>query len=454
MATKLNRNHKKALRSSSRQALQKAFASLRRHMHRGRWIGDNNRYRENCTRFLSKDTRPTSYNISDTHLAQYIAASAPLHCADGWSFLGRALECHAQGDNDAARHFGYYSELRAAMSLLAVEGIGIFDDRHFVVDGSGICQLVKGPRTHNIAWLALEYWANLKRSTDLIARIIRPNGIPLEDWLGAFGVALHAGDLWRPIGSKWLKSWGLDLHQLADDRDARNISSYRPTRLSPLQPLDASSAVHFMCDLWEICDELTPQSPFENLDRHLLRRSLRLGFRAITGQTAESDPIGFEASISSLLGVIGIDEPYKQKWRLFLTQTRFNDLAIITKAQQVTQVSHPHHHMQVLARAALLLRVATGACAQLIYESGFSVEDLKFWWKPLGENHGFWEPGGEPADLRDLWADVETALSNTLRWENSNSAANISYARWQRELSYETAILGGCERIALWGLGL
>ena len=37
------------------------------------------------------------------------------------------------GDPDAARHLGYYAELRATMSILAGDGIGVFQNKHIIV---------------------------------------------------------------------------------------------------------------------------------------------------------------------------------------------------------------------------------------------------------------------------------------------------------------------------------
>ncbi len=90
--------------------IESIFTSLGAHLQTNDWIGTSNRYRSKIIEKLETDA--DSAAIDDASLAEYIAASAPLHCADGWSFLGRALTCHAHGDGDAARHFAYYAELR------------------------------------------------------------------------------------------------------------------------------------------------------------------------------------------------------------------------------------------------------------------------------------------------------------------------------------------------------
>ena len=157
-------------------------------------------------------------HVVSNDLSQYIAASAVLHCVDGWSFLGRALSCHACGDSDVARHLGYYSELRAAMSILAAEGIGVFHNDHCVIDSGDNQQFVRGLNTHMMAWLALKAWASRADSADILTDVIRPNGYPLKQWLEAFG----AGPQLRPLGEAWLTSWGFDLQCMFEDRAARN----------------------------------------------------------------------------------------------------------------------------------------------------------------------------------------------------------------------------------------
>ena len=454
---KLSSSQKTALRKSSREAIQKAFAGLTRPFNRKRWVWNNNVYRKNCIKALWDHTQP-GFTVNAAHLVDYIAASAPLHCADGWSFLGRALACHANGDSDTARHLGYYAELRAAMSLLATEGVGIFDRKHFVVENSGNCQVIPkatgGGRqrwlgTHEVAWHALEHWANRRHSTDILSEIIQAGGIPLRDWLRTLG----SGSPWRPIGSNWLKTWGLDLQQLTDDREARNAASYRPTHLNPVTPLDTSSSSDFLRNLWELF-EPSAGSPFELLDRHLLRLSLELGFKAITDKEPGGYPNEFEMSIGTVLSRLALSEPALQQWRDFLTRkTERSDPIIISQARQSAMVSDPRYHIQVLSRATLLLRVATGACAQLLRKTGFGNEDLEFWWKPFGAERGLWEQGNEPITLMDLWADVEIALNEAREWGSNNTGNDVSFARWRREKARVIPILAECERIALWGLG-
>ena len=95
MRNKLPKAAKATLRKASREAVEESFSFLKRHFKHSRWVGTSNRYRRNTTGRIYADTRP-GRSLNYLHLTQYIAASAPLHCADGWSLLGRAIDCHAR----------------------------------------------------------------------------------------------------------------------------------------------------------------------------------------------------------------------------------------------------------------------------------------------------------------------------------------------------------------------
>src|SRR6185436_17477307 len=131
---KLQDVSKRALRTASRQAVRDDLNALHPSLRRRRWLPASNRYITDTIDRLKKD-RQTTINAAD--LAAYIAASAPLHCADGWVFASRALAALVCGDANTARHMGYYAELRAAMSILASEGVGVFDKYHYVVPAQG-----------------------------------------------------------------------------------------------------------------------------------------------------------------------------------------------------------------------------------------------------------------------------------------------------------------------------
>jgi hypothetical protein len=449
---------KATLRKASRKSVEDTYGHLKTHIKSKKWIGTTNRYRLKCTAALFKDTQPGK-GVNSRNLAQYIAASAPLHCADGWSVLGRAIDSHSRGDFDASRHLAYYAELRAALSLLAAEGIGIFDDRHFIIktptDCAHIGSLPKAGRrshlgTHYIAWAVLEHWSDLRRSAELLGKIVSAGGFSLVEWLSNF----DTGPSFHPIGSRWLKTWGLDLRRLSDDREARNEASYRPSRLSSKNSVDALATSDFVHSMWALY-EPSSHSAFEVLDRHLLRLTLEEAFEGTTGNSAQKDPVAFKEKVSAMLKGLGFEDARHKEWLNFLIRNLdSHDPTMLREAKQLTDIQDDRYHLQVISRAALLLRVATGGCGSLLRETGLRKDELKFWWAALGEDRGLWDSNEEPTEFTDLWADVEVALEGMGKWRTDNMASDPSMARWREERANDISILGGCERIALWGLDL
>ena len=446
----LTTNQKNLLRRSSRLAVSQSFNQLKPHVIRQRWLGIHNRYSADTVNRLKVDLG-TGGTLNSRHMAQYIAASGPLHCTDGWTYLGRAIVCHARGDSQTARHLAYYAELRAAMALLAAEGVGIFSGQHIVLDASQNCHKIpKSVGTHVICWLVLEHWADLMRSSDLLVQIISPGSVPLHEWLDQFG----AGKTTRLIASETLKSWGLDLKYLSEDREARNEASYRPDRLQPRNNVGASDASEFMRNLWMLFEPL-PSSRFETLDRHLLRITLERAFTAVSGRSVRDDPAGFEFRVDKMLSNVSPLGLSTLEWKSFLLRTTASSTpAVLQEAAGKEAPKTPKHHMQVIARASLLLRVATGASQLLIKNASFPTGDLAFWWNQVGKDVGLWDNFTAPADTIDLWADVESALEELKNWEDENVGVAVSIAKLWLELSRPLALLSTSERIALWGLGL
>lgn len=444
---KLNNDQKAVLRQASRSAVEAYFSDLGNHFSNELWLVKSNRYLRKTLTHIKKDLTVTPSRINSKHLGEYIAASTVLHCMDGWSFLGRALNAHTNGDRYTAHHLAYYAELRAAASLLACEGIGVFDKRHFIIDASKRCVCVPGNiGTHVFAWLALKHWAGLTRSSSLLMEVVAPGGISLQDWL----IKFMAGPNSSTIGSQWLMSWGLDLKKFSQDREGRNEVSYRPNYLKHEKNLTPLNASEFCRNFWELFEPYN-YSRFEFLDRHLLRLSLRQAYQGTKGKFTTKKKEEFDSRIVGLLTVVNPGGLPLQEWKRFLLSSETHPL--IEKAAEDNDRGSVSNHLRVIARAALLLRVATGAVSRLIRISGFDGHSFKFWWERVGEDLGLWLPPLE-VELTELWADVEDGLSALTQWEESNFTNAPSYYSWNQYLAKELDILCSCERIGLWGLGL
>ncbi len=426
----------------------------------GFWLKFNNRYCRNTINILKNDIRNSQ--INDTELIEYIAASAPLHCTDGWSYLGRALQSHVRSDYDSARHLAYYAELRATMSFLATQGIGIFNRDHFIVDAQSKCHLIRGFGTHEISWLALQEWS--QRSGDLLADIISVKNRSLRDWLVALGQGgLSPSGNVMPITQDWLKKWGVDLSVMNSDRDERNNASYRPNRLTRSASINVLRSSCFVRELWTLFRP-SGLSIFEDLDKHLLRLSLELLYQS-SGRDLEKNSGAYEKRIRSTIEALNItnDSPEEERLTHFLTRRNSPyDPQIISEASvpippltDEINLDKPYHHLQVISRAALLLRVSSASCSRLLRDSLINpCDDLGFWWRNLGEERGLWQDSNTSEEsLEDLWEDIEFAMQNVQKWEQSNSV-NPCYGNWQMNCSQSLFTLSGCELISLWGLGI
>src|SRR6267154_602060 len=91
------------IRKLARTNVEQSFANLSSSMIRLRWLPKSNRYAENTLARLKLDAKPTG-SVRTTHLSQYISASSLLHCSDGWSYLGKAIDCLLRGDPHRVVH--------------------------------------------------------------------------------------------------------------------------------------------------------------------------------------------------------------------------------------------------------------------------------------------------------------------------------------------------------------
>lgn len=442
----LTKDHKKVLREASRETVEDSFRVLSKYFKDERWLKKSNRYLKNTIEKLKKDNKAST--IADKDLCSYISASAPIHCADGWSYLGRTLDALSQGDKSSASHLAYYAELRAAMALLACEGIGIFSQDHYVISSGMKCKRVpiKNCGTHRFAWPALEYWAQRTSARELLSDIVSPGSAKLNEWLKA--ASFGSADGYMADG--WFKSWGLDLKRFSDDRDDRNDASYRPTNFTPRKDADLGPTLKFINELWTLCEPSAP-SRFESLDRYLLRSSLERAFKGVHGKEAAAAPKDFSLILEKVVSTLSPAGLSSDAWKSFLSRKdKKEDPLLLTYASKTDGIDSGDYALQVTARATLLLRVATGACSRLIKNSGINWSDLEFWWHSVGEQKGLWSPGGSPTDTSDLWADIDNAIN--LFNDQTTGGTAISCAEWRRKSHDIISLFGECDRIALWGL--
>lgn len=388
----------------------------------------------------------TSSSVNEKHLAEYIAASVPLHVSDGWGFLGRAMQAHLIGDRSSARHLAYYAELRAAMTILAAHGIGIFDTQHFVVTSSTSVKRIAGSvGTHRFAWQALEWWASRPGSWAVAGESVRPLGVPLNQWLSS--VPQYAA--WGPVASSWITSLGLDIQRVASDQYSRNEASYRPTRMVQPAQLDGLTNAQFAVNLWRALEP--GPSGFPNLDLHILRVMFERAFEAVEGAGPAKHPAAFAAAIQTLSTAASLPEPSRLRVEQFLLRhNEPDDLEMLREAATNTDSANVRHHFQIMARAASLLVLATACVRRLAERAGSDLGHTAFWWEALGAERGLWHTAPPTSDLRDLWQDVEIEVEKLENW--LATPGSHSCADFVADCPTAFARLSQFELAALWGM--
>jgi hypothetical protein len=417
----------------SSEGTKKVFNGLLKNLTRNRWLTKNNRYINRCTIQIDEDI--VNGTLALPHIADYIAASVPLHCIDGWSLFGKALLCESLGDSDGAKHFAYYAELRAAMSILGAGGIGIFGTKHFEIEANvNVGGPIKMKGTHIALRSGLDKWSKSADAVNLIKKVIRPEGIPLEDWFAEFTQSTSSPINW--LAEKWLHDWGYDLLEIEDHQKAREHSSYRPTRLKRAAPSDPAEIIRLMTNVWDMSSPTAGGGM--TIDLYLLRLSVDAFYKTTNKKKTKAVVekvvvnLGFTGYKKDLI-LKALLDPIKSALPLVLRQS-----SLKTNDREL-----PSYSIQMLSRAFLLLRLSAGASSSLMEDCHVKKENVEFWWKPLGEARGLWDSSYQDP-LLDMWVEVEEALSN-LR----NSSSSSSHLDSRLGHSHDFLVLGGCERIAL-----
>jgi hypothetical protein len=431
MSNPLSKDGKKRLRKASREPVATYFQSLSSTDRRKKWLHTNNRYRLHCTHRYDCDLKAAPPTVDHAALTAYLAASGPCHVIDGWSFIGRAIDATLRGDSYTAIHLGYYAELRAAMSLLACEGVAILSRRHATVEASGTTHEFSKTSTHAVVWPCIKHWAGLAKANALLEASFRPANVALATWLTTLKVKVPA----RAIADHWLRCWGIDLAQYDQDHDARNLVSYRPSEFRPPRSDAIEKLCGFVEDLWK-CFEPSEGNRFPVIERHLLRRALVAGKASMPLAADSLDPLGLQkAEAATWLAILnGHAEPI-----------------VFSEAETQSRVEDERCHLQVISRAALLLYLATAAARWHLAEAGYTRKDLEFWWARFGTFRGLWNNVDKPANPLDLWADILQLLRDNNEFI-TNSGAGLSLKSWRQGQCRAVEFMGAYELVAIWGL--
>ena len=371
---------------ATQRCMREVVKRIRRHK---RWLNEFHPYNNDIADVLRKQTQ-----VDPLKLGEYIASSVPLHLTDGWNYLSRALEAASRGDRGSAYHLAYYAELRAAMSLLATEGVGIFHSRHIALDDH-LQPAELRDSTHRATWNILSAWSNEAGRASLLLEGLTIEGKSLSEWLQMIGVVEPAR---RFLANQWLGAWSIDLQVFTDDRTRRNEVSYRPSRMRFPLPAALNSLDEQVSPILNSWSELEPLigGTKATLDISLLREAIGL---AVDQGVCHYRTM--EAAIASLEG--------------HMQETTFDALALDRpSARAIFNAAEDKAPARssatpILARSLLMLRLASAYTSAFLTAANVSKADLEFWWAPLGQELGLWETADDVVEFADLWADVEDA---------------------------------------------
>lgn len=448
--SKLTQREREILKRSSSSAIVDHSKWVKRYLKRGCWLAKNNVYRKDPIRRICKYQNPT--NSRDIkHLGEYIATSAPIHLFDGWKYLGQALHAHVLGHNGLAIHLAYYAELRATISLLATQGIGIFDNQHYVVEDLKKIHCTsnsnqRGKGTHVATWLYFEWWVNQTTSSRLFSDMIKVRSEPLDSWIGSMPVSKS----WNPVARELMLQFGLDLKHMYNDRHDRNAASYRPSFAQINNTTTLAERIQF---LLELVRGMERSGEGFVLDDFILRTALKNAYSSVKGRLPIDDPHDYASEISRVVALMSTSDESEAHLYNFLSpaHNEEEDPMFIREASQIGTQNHPRKQFQVLSRAVLLLRVATGSVRHFLYESDITFGDFEFWWKAVGVDIGLWGKAFDVEQVSDSWVDVSEALYDIEKWLLSGGeVARDFYEACSRQIQEATnlgriAILGLCE---------
>ena len=438
------------IRSASANQVETAFAAATQKYAPTAWLSATNIAVAQSPKALPRRQVDHPYSGQTlTDAIEYGAVAAMFHCGDAWSYFSRGIDAFAAGNLEIAQHLLYYSELRAARSILHRYGISIFESNSFVVTSSGLTKslnsaLGDSTATHRATWVVFDEWATVYAPSFLESNI-RFLGRSYGDWRDAAPKSTNMD----AAASALLKSWGVDLQLFAGDREMRNQLTYEPNRFLMSPPGHSPATVgRSILDAWHLF-EPAGANLFENFDGHLIREIFGQHFasRQSSGQfDNQLYRSEMEATLSTLLG-----EPNSAVVELFCqdgsTPHSLLDSASIDPRDSTTTLAD--RLVGMLGRASVMLRLATGAVEDLRTGSGTAAADVHPWAIDLLTNRGLSVPTSDPIDFVDMWEELSfdlEGIEGLLDLEDLAGMVLISTVA--SELRSATAF----ERVAAWAV--
>ncbi len=411
-----------------------------------RWLDQSNRYLRETRDQVQTDR--ASNAIDSNQLGNYLAASVFTHLVDGWEYMSASVSAMIDGDYERAIHFAYYAELRAAVSIIASQGIGINNGQNFYFDSHGTFSHFHG-RTHEVVWLILKEWALIPTNADYLMELINVQGKSIKQWLSEFEIYVGILPI-TMLASDVMELWSMDLRDIGNDHSVRNNASYSPHLLvdNP-NVISKSDALGHVIQIWEDC-EPTSVHHLSTLDMQFLQSILETALIMKKGLNKNNHryDLVYKRHMENFIRQAGISDPKLQS--VLLKVSRPNAFNILNRAKNGFYDSSDVGGVN--SRALLLLRVATANGKYFNDNAGLEWEDIKFWWDDLGVRLWFWKTGEEPDTMSDLWEDIQEGVNNIMDTLTGNDTAS-SWQKIHQDNSLDILLLKRMDRILLWAVG-
>ncbi|MGO4292698.1 hypothetical protein [Chitinophaga sp. RAB17] len=417
------------------------------------WIDPNNRYIVNTVDKIKTDFAANT--INDQELIDYISSSIFLHCFNGWSYLSASINSLIEGDYANAIHNAYYAELRAIMSFLASQGIGVFNGQNVIVNSHGqAIKAVPSQQTHIFAKNVFDQWLSSPSNLNTLLNQLRINSSSLKDWFNAFG--------WSPgssvpgnVAKDWLNTWSVDMAIIQEEKNFRNFVSYNPqcfdqtiSRFSD----DITLRLEFINELWKLC---APNNLFSD---SILRSALEILSPNIFSKPLSSlDPATEWAPIFTRLGLGPQDLKRNHYSSFFSRKTESLDNLVFDYAKNkrfsIPVTESDTDPVGIISRAALLLLFNTMINESILRQTGTSKTHLKFWLDSIGLKFGYWDSLSEPYIYSDLWEDIWFDIDEIKIWLKDTQIAHSPY-NFKKTPKIYSHNIQHFNKTFLWSVGL
>lgn len=355
-----------------------------------------------------------------TDPAVTVASEQIGHLLDAFRYFSAALVAYLSNSRGNSVHFGYYSELRSALSLFAGSGVSVRLGKNRLIESTGAFKKFDtgNNRTHPLTWSLWSEWIKTKDASDILY-----DGISLIS-----GLSLRDFSALPDLSGVLYDSWGYDFFQISgQDHTARNKASYNTFPDRPLEQM-GKAHTYFVSDIWSL----------------LLRQGGGVAFDASLIRF-------FIEKLSARYRTDGRIAVYRRKlYRDVSNQTGIPADTVETLISQAVepklfelaakQDSDPEH---VLSRAFFLLRIAT-LSVQLHARRG-GKQAINAWLSNWLESLGLFDPSD--VSIEDVEEDFVLA-------KESIDLVNgpLPAALWDATQAGSTVRLTRAEGFVAWGL--